>query len=139
VQPVREGILVAILTWIALVPGRRSRPLVLLGVGVMLLLGADPHARGWGPLQQGQGLGADLAHSRKTKSTKVVAVDARRTPMAAAADLHLPILPGTELFFVLGMIRAILDNKWQDAQFIRDYTRDIDALEAALAPWPLAR
>jgi diguanylate cyclase (GGDEF)-like protein/PAS domain S-box-containing protein len=41
VQPVREGVLVAILTWIALVPGRRSRPLVLLGVGVMLLLGAD--------------------------------------------------------------------------------------------------
>ena len=105
----------------------------------VLLLSADPHARGWGPLQQGQGLGADLAHSRKTKSTKVIAVDARRTQMAAAADLHLSILPGTELFFVLGMIRAILDNKWQDAQFIRDYTRDIEALEAALAPWPLAR
>ncbi len=41
IQPMREGILVAILTWIALVPGRRSRPLLLLAGGITLLLGAD--------------------------------------------------------------------------------------------------
>lgn len=41
VQPLREGVLVAILTWIALVPGRRSRPLLLLAAGITLLLGAD--------------------------------------------------------------------------------------------------
>lgn len=102
----------------------------------VLSLGGDP-ARGWGPLQRGQGLAAALAHSRKTKSTKVVAVEARRSGLTA--DLHLQIRPGTEVFFVLGMIRATLDNRWQDAQFVRDYARGMAELEAALAPWPLER
>ena len=39
--PIRQGILVAILTWIALAPGRKTRPLLLLAAGVTLLLGAD--------------------------------------------------------------------------------------------------
>lgn len=105
----------------------------------VVLLGANQEAQGWGPLQGGRSHAADLAFSRKTKGTKVVTVDPRRTPEAARADVHLSILPGTELFFVLGLIRSVLDQGWSDAQYLRDYCTPIEPLEAALAPWTLER
>ncbi len=39
--PLGDGILITILGWMALVPGRRSRPLSLLGIGLALVLTAD--------------------------------------------------------------------------------------------------
>lgn len=105
----------------------------------VLLLGANQGDAGWGPLQNGQGLAQDLAHSRKTKSTRVVAADPRRTPVAAGADLHLALRPGTDVFLILGMIHAIIQNKWHDAQYVRDYTQDFAALCEAVLPWTVER
>ncbi len=105
----------------------------------VVLLGANQEAEGWGPMQAGRNLAADLAFSRKTKGTKVVAVDARKTPLAAGADIHLPIRPGTELFFVLGMIDAILKNNWRDVQYTDDHCSPLPPLVEALAAWPLER
>jgi formate dehydrogenase len=105
----------------------------------VLLLGANAEAAGWGPMQAGRNLSADLTFSRKTKGTKVIAADARRTALAAGADAHLPVRPGTELFLLLGMIRAILDNNWRDVQYTQDYCSPLEPLVAALAPWTLDR
>lgn len=105
----------------------------------VLLLGANQEAQGWGPLQGGRGLGADLAHARKSRGAKLVAADPRRTPLAAGADLHLPIRPGTELWLLLGMISAILENDWTDRQYVEDYCSGREALRDALAPWTLER
>ncbi len=105
----------------------------------VLLLGANQEAQGWGPLQGGRELGAELAHARKSRGAKVVAADPRRTPLAAGADLHLAIRPGTELFLVLGMIAAILENDWTDRQYVKDYCDGREALREALAPWTLER
>jgi assimilatory nitrate reductase catalytic subunit len=87
----------------------------------VLLLGGNQEAQGWGPLQGGRYHAQDLAFSRRTKGTKLVVVDPRRTATAASADLHLRPRPGTELFVVLGMIAAILEGGWYDKQYVRDY------------------
>jgi anaerobic selenocysteine-containing dehydrogenase len=105
----------------------------------VLLLGANQAAQGWGPLQAGRELAEELAHSRKTKGTKLVTADPRRTALAAGADVHLPIRPGTEVFLLLGMVRAVLDNDWADRQYVTDYCDGRDALVDALAPWPVDR
>lgn len=105
----------------------------------VLLLGANATAAGWGPLQQGAAHAAELAFSRKTKSTKLVTADCRRAGLAVGSDVHLAIRPGTELFLVLGMIAAILHNDWRDEQFSDDYCLGLDALREALTPWPLER
>ncbi len=105
----------------------------------VILLGANQEAEGWGPMQAGRNLATELAFSRKTKGTKVIAVDPRRTPMAATADQHLPIRPGTEIFFVLGLIDAILKNDWRDAQYVDDYCSALGPLREALAPWTVDR
>jgi formate dehydrogenase len=105
----------------------------------VVLLGANQDAEGWGPMQAGRNHSADLAFSRKTKGTKVVAVDPRKTALAASADLHLAVRPGTELFFVLGMIDAILKNNWRDVQYTDDYCSSLQTLKDALAAFPLER
>ncbi len=105
----------------------------------VILLGTNQEAEGWGPVQAGRNHGSELAFSRKTKGTKVVAVDPRKTPLAASADQHLAIRPGTELFFVLGLIDAILKNDWRDVQYTEDYCSDLATLKQALAAFPLDR
>ncbi len=105
----------------------------------VLLLGANQEAQGWGPMQGGRNWAADLAFSRKTKGTKVIAADPRRTPIAAGADQHLQIRPGTELFMLLGMIDQICKNNWHESQYVRDFCRGYPELVAAVAPWTTER
>lgn len=110
----------------------------------VLLLGANQEAQGWGPLQGGRYHAQDLAFSRRTKGTKLVVVDPRRTATAASADLHLRPRPGTDLFVVLGLISAILEGGWYDKQYVRDYCGAaggdaVQRLREALAGWPLER
>ncbi len=105
----------------------------------VLLLGANQEAQGWGPMQAGRNWAADLAFSRKTKGTKVIAADPRRTPIAAGADQHLRIRPGTEIFMLLGMIDQICKNNWHESQYVRDFCRGYPELVAAVAPWTTER
>ncbi len=125
-----------------------GHPCTLLGdIGrahYVLLLGSNQEAQGWGPLQGGRYHTQDLAFSRRTKGTKLVVVDPRRTPTAAGADLHLRPRPGTELFVVLGLVAAVLEGGWYDKQYVRDYCGAaggdaIARLREVLAPWPLER
>lgn len=105
----------------------------------MLLLGANNEAQGWGPLQAGRHHAEDLTFSRKTKGTKVVAADARKTPLAAGADIHLPIRPGTEIFLLLGILDTIIKNGWHEKQYVGDFTNGFEALGRAVAAWPVER
>lgn len=104
-----------------------------------LLLGANQEAQGFGPLQHGRRHGADLAHARAAKKAKVAAVDPRRTPLAASADVHLRARPGTELWVLLGLAQQVLANGWWDRQYVDRYCRGADELRAALAAWPVER
>lgn len=104
-----------------------------------VLLGSNQPTQGWGPLQASPGMDRELAQARKVKSNKLIAVDARKTPMAEGADLHMAIRPGTELYFLLGMTRHILDNNWRDVQYTNDWTVGLAELGEALAPWTLER
>lgn len=105
----------------------------------VILLGNDPDAGTWGAGNPGMAHEAWIEHSRKTKGTKVVVADPRKTRLAADMDQHLAIRPGTDLFFLLGMCSAILRGGWTDAQYLRDYAKDVEALEDLLAPWTVER
>ena len=101
----------------------------------VVLLSGEQRDLGWGALNPGMGHEAWIQHSRKTKGTKVIVADPRRTELAEGMDMHLPIRPGTEPYLLLGMLSAIVQGGWVDAQFIRDYTIHFDRLEQSLAPW----
>lgn len=105
----------------------------------VVLLGANQHAQGWGPLQAGRNLDNDLAFSRKTKGTKVVAVDPRRTSMASSADQHLAIRPGTEVFFMLALLDQVMKNNWHEKQYVDDWCAGQAALTEAVSRWSCDR
>lgn len=60
---------------------------------------------------------------------KVVVVDPRRTDTAQAADLHLAILPGTDVALFNGMLHVMLWEGLLDQDFIREHTHGFDDLK----------
>ncbi len=61
----------------------------------------------------------------------LVVVDPRRSETARLADIHLPIRPGTDALLTKSMIALILQEGWQDKEYIE---RNANGFEAIL-PW----
>ena len=51
---------------------------------------------------------ASRTRRRRNPALKIIVVDPRRTDTAAAADLFLPILPGTDVALFNGMLHVML-------------------------------
>lgn len=65
----------------------------------------------------------------KNPNMKVVVVDPRRTDTAQFADLHLAILPGTDVALFNGLLHVMLWEGLLDMQYISDHTEGFDALK----------
>ena len=61
---------------------------------------------------------------------KIIVADPRRTETAEAADLHLQILPGTDVALFNGMLHVMLWEGWLDHGYIAAHTNGFDALKA---------
>jgi assimilatory nitrate reductase catalytic subunit len=59
---------------------------------------------------------------------KLVVVDPRRTDTAELADLHLAILPGTDVALFHAMLHAMLWEGWIDRAWVDAHTSGFDAL-----------
>jgi len=62
------------------------------------------------------------------KETKLVVLDPRFNITASKADEWLPVRPGTDLAFVLGMLNVIIGEGLHDADFVEKYTVGFDEL-----------
>jgi assimilatory nitrate reductase catalytic subunit len=65
----------------------------------------------------------------KNPNMKVVVVDPRRTDTAQFADLHLAILPGTDVALFNGLLHVMLWEGLLDMDYIRQHTEGFDALK----------
>ena len=63
-------------------------------------------------------------------SMRIIVVDPRRTDTAAMADLHLAILPGTDIWLYNAMLHVLLWDGYIDHTFIQAHTEGFDALKA---------
>ena len=70
------------------------------------------------------------AAKEKNPALKTIVVDPRRTETAAAADLHLAILPGTDVALFHAMLHVMLWEEWIDRDYIAAHTENFDALRA---------
>lgn len=59
--------------------------------------------------------------------TKIIVVDPRKTDTAKAADLHLQILPGTDIILFAAIARILIEKGQIDHDFILDYTEQFMA------------
>ena len=53
---------------------------------------------------------------------KIICVDPRFTRSASKADIYAPLRPGTDIAFLGGMIRHILEKKLYQEESVRNYT-----------------
>ena len=75
------------------------------------------------------------AARRANPALKLIVVDPRRTQSAQGADLHLPILPGTDVALFNGMLHVLLWEGLCDQGLIRDHTEGFDALKSLVAEY----
>ena len=66
-------------------------------------------------------IGKKVLQARK-KGAFIIVIDPRRTLIAKKADLHLQIMTGTDSALINGFIKAIIDLKLQDSEFIENRT-----------------
>jgi assimilatory nitrate reductase catalytic subunit len=69
---------------------------------------------------------------RANPQQKWIVVDPRRTETAEAADLHLQILPGTDVALCHGLAYLLLWEGFADRRFIDAHTHGFDALRDAV-------
>ena len=67
---------------------------------------------------------------RANPAQKLIVVDPRRTETAAMADLHLQLLPGSDIALCHGLLHLMLWEGWHDANFIAAHTSGFEALKA---------
>ena len=60
--------------------------------------------------------------ARRARGAKLVVVDPRFTRTAAVADLYAPIRPGTDIAFLLGMIRYAIERKRYHEDYVKLHT-----------------
>ncbi|MEO3435130.1 molybdopterin-dependent oxidoreductase [Inquilinus sp. CAU 1745] len=70
-----------------------------------------------------------LLAARERRGTKIVVIDPRRTVTAEAADLHLPLAPGSDVALFNGLLAHLREAGAIEHGFVRDHT---SGLEAAL-------
>ncbi|HYD97406.1 MAG TPA: molybdopterin-dependent oxidoreductase [Noviherbaspirillum sp.] len=69
---------------------------------------------------------------RKRPAPRMIVVDPRRTDTARDADLHLPILPGTDVALFNGLLHICLWEGWIDEAYIDAHTEGFDDLKRTL-------
>jgi anaerobic selenocysteine-containing dehydrogenase len=72
------------------------------------------------------------------RGAKLIVVDPRSTAMARAADIHLPVKPGTDVVVALAMHRYLFATGFADEAFLRDHTRGAEQLRQRAEPWTIA-
>jgi ferredoxin-nitrate reductase len=67
------------------------------------------------------------AHKQNNPDVKIIVVDPRKTQSCANADLHLQILPGTDVYLYHAIARILIENGEVDYEFIANHTEDFNA------------
>ncbi len=78
-----------------------------------------------------------LIKRAKAKGAKLIVADVRRTELAALADIHLQMLPGTDVALFNAMLAHAIGAGLVDREFIRNRTREFEAVSQAVEPYTL--
>jgi ferredoxin-nitrate reductase len=76
---------------------------------------------------------------RRREGAFVICADPRATQTARGSDLHLPVLPGTDLALLNALLHVVIRDRLVDAAFIRARTSGFEEAAATAAQWPPER
>ena len=70
------------------------------------------------------------------RHVKLVVADPRRIDIAEFATLHLRQRPGTDIALINGLMYIILQNNWQDQEYISNRTEGFEEFKATVLNYP---
>ncbi len=82
--------------------------------------------------------GAALKRAHE-KGAQLIVADPRKTELAARADIHLQMQPGTDVALFSAMLNHILAKGLENKQFIAERTHSFDAVRKVVAAYTPAR
>lgn len=66
-------------------------------------------------------------HKEKNPKVKIIVIDPRKTDSALNADLHLQIIPGTDIILYHALAKRIIEKGYVDHDFIKNNTENYQA------------
>ncbi len=90
-----------------------------------LIMGANPLVSN-GSMMTAPAIGHRMKNIQK-RGGKIVVIDPKNTETAKHADMHIPILPGADIYFLIGILKEIVENQKLDNLF--DTSRQEQFLE----------
>lgn len=63
-------------------------------------------------------------HKEKNPKVKIIVIDPRRTDSAALADLHLQIIPGSDIILYHAIAKILIEKGYTDSDFIKNHTEN---------------
>jgi ferredoxin-nitrate reductase len=78
------------------------------------------------------------AHKAANPTTKIIIIDPRTTDSTALADLHLQLIPGTDVVLLQALARVLIENGDIDLAFIEQHAEGFEAYRDIVLARPLA-
>jgi ferredoxin-nitrate reductase len=78
------------------------------------------------------------AHKAANPTTKIIVIDPRATDSTALADLHLQLIPGTDVVLLQALARVLIENGDIDLAFIEQHAEGFEAYRDIVLARPLA-
>jgi anaerobic selenocysteine-containing dehydrogenase len=103
----------------------------------LLMLGANPYVSN-GSLLTAPDMPGRLRALRR-RGGKLVVIDPRRSQTAKHADEHHFIRPGTDAFFLLGMVHTLFDEELVSPGRLQPHLSGVDAVRALARDFPPER
>jgi formate dehydrogenase major subunit len=75
----------------------------------------------------------------REKGAKLIVVDPRRIQMAQVADIHVRNRPGSDVAWINGIMNIIINEGWEDKEFIAQRTEGFEALKKEVEAYPPER
>ncbi|MBB3291579.1 anaerobic selenocysteine-containing dehydrogenase [Mitsuaria sp. BK045] len=79
------------------------------------------------------------AKAMRARGGRIVVIDPRRTETAQAADEHLAIRPGGDVYLLLGLLHTVFEEGLERLGRLEAHVEGLDALRAAVADFPPER
>ncbi len=74
--------------------------------------------------------------AKNKKKPKIIVIDPRKSKTAQMADLYIPIKPSTDLALMNGICYIILEQGWENREYIKSKTNGLGDLRKHLQDYP---
>lgn len=77
-------------------------------------------------------IGMRIINAVKKKGAKLIVADPRKIPLAEYAHIYAPIIPGSNLAFINGILNVIVNENLMNEEFIKNLTEGFEEFKASI-------